>query len=255
MRGKFVVLRLISSQGSPWPPQSLFHSEISSQKTDTRTIPNQPNTTTTEEASIKKKCGRKRKSGKAPIHDKYKIDNVLRKIQTHCISSIIILANKILKIKGYKFQFCDIDYNFKKNVSSQFIESLQNKKLYEILFQKPNGHYKNISEYYNKEKYEIVKNEEIFNTLLNLEYKQYYQEIYNIDRKELDLNKYGLNTKIKTNELDMFCSLLTKQKDDYKYINNLKQVAKSISKRQFVVSNESSFPTFWEDKEEYPIYW
>ena len=47
----------------------------------------------------------------------------MRKIQSHYLSFIISFLNNILEILNYKQQFFKLDYEFKRNVKKNFVES------------------------------------------------------------------------------------------------------------------------------------
>ena len=63
---------------------------------------------------LEKKRGRKTKDIKIKIHDKYTIDNILRKIQVHYLNFLVEFINEILKYLGFKQRLFSLDYNFKK---------------------------------------------------------------------------------------------------------------------------------------------
>ena len=173
------------------------------------------------------KRGRKNQKKIGDIHDKNGIDNIKRKIQIHCISSIINLGNAILKQLGYDLEFCDISYDIKKKITSQFTSKLKDKKLNEILSQDISGKFRNKGKNHNCKIIQSIT-EEVFKQFLNLKYYTYYNEIYIMDKNEIDLLNYRFLENIKLKDIELLDDLLTNQLNkhqDIDYINKIKEVA------------------------------
>ena len=91
----------------------------------------------------RKKRGRKKeRENKSQTHDKYWMDNILRKIQNHFLSFIIFFINDILKALNYEQRFLKLDQSFKVNIKKDFVESLKKKTIGEIIDNKISTKYK-----------------------------------------------------------------------------------------------------------------
>ena len=91
----------------------------------------------------RKKRGRKKeRENKSQTHDKYWMDNILRKIQNHFLSFIIFFINDILKALNYEQRFLKLDQSFKVNIKKDFVESLKKKAIGEIIDNKISTKYK-----------------------------------------------------------------------------------------------------------------
>ena len=88
--------------------------------------------------SQEKEVGKKRNIDPCckKTHNKYYIDNLKRKIQTHFLNFMISFINQILCNLKYKERFENLDYNLKKNINKDFFNRLKNKKIGDIKFRK-----------------------------------------------------------------------------------------------------------------------
>jgi hypothetical protein len=94
----------------------------------------------TEIKLIPKKRGRKLESNNLlnsnktlKSHDKYTMDNLLRKVQIHFISFIIDFLNDILKELHFEESFLNIDHGFKRDISKTKLKELKKKKISDIV--------------------------------------------------------------------------------------------------------------------------
>jgi hypothetical protein len=157
------------------------------------------------------------------IHDNNQSDNLLRKIQVHYLSFIVLYLNDILKSLNYECRFHQLDYTIKKNIKKEFIESLKKKTIGEIICNK-------ISEKYTHEKVDSnqslkKKLEEniVFKNILNQKYLK-LMKIYFKSNAILNLKEYGIDKPIVlTNKVKMFNDLLTKIKNDEKHKGKIKE--------------------------------
>ena len=157
-----------------------------------------------------KKRGREKKNVlKNKIHDKFTPDNVLRKIQVHYLSFITSFLNIILKHLNYEQQFLKLDYDFKKNVNTKFVESLKSKSIREIICNKVSSKYRIHDKNPNKNICEILEKDEVLNKILSENYLALFQKIYYKSNQKINLKEYGLNKDIiLSNEVKMFKDLL-----------------------------------------------
>ena len=141
------------------------------------------------------------------IHDKFTIDNRLRKVQVHYLSFIIQFLNEIIenlglnktinKNKNFGTKFLNINYEFKRNIKKSFVNSLKKKNIGDILRTKISKKYKNIDENYNKNLYEIYNKDKVLNKIFSEKYLK-IMKIYLESNKVYYKNIYVLfNSKIK----------------------------------------------------------
>ena len=169
---------------------------------------------------LKKKRGRKKRKQKeinenevnnyTKIHDKHTSDNVLRKIQVHYLTFIISFINEILYNLKLSQRFYKLSYSFKKNVKKEFVNSLNNKNIGEILCNKISNKYKkdvNI----NKNIYDKIKENKILKEIFSENYLSLFKKIYLKSTKSINLSEYGLNKNIiLSDKVKMFKDLLNK---------------------------------------------
>ena len=160
---------------------------------------------------LKQKRGKKRKQqeinkGYIKIHDKYRIDNVLRKIQVHYITFIVSFINDILENLGISQRFLYLNYSIKKNVKIEYINSLKNKDVGKILCNKISDKYKK-DQNINFENYNKVKDNEIMKKFFSINYSLLFKNIYYNSIKSIDLKEYGFNISLSDN-VKMFEDLI-----------------------------------------------
>ena len=157
------------------------------------------------------------------IHDKYSVDNMLRKIQIHYLNFIILFLNEILKNLNYKQRFLKLDYNFRKTIKKDFVELLKKSTLKDIVINKISERYTNYSNNTNKMIYEEIKENEILKNILSIDYLTLFKTIYYKSNKKIDLSQYGINQVIiLSKKVKMFNDLLKKiEKEGELYIKNI----------------------------------
>ena len=174
--------------------------------------------------------GRKRKSsidiGKIKIHDKKSKDNILRKFNVYFLTFVIKLANEIVAYFGFKGKFFYLDYNFKKNITKEWLKKLKSFTFGELLC-------KNISKKYTKHSLnenmtfygQVVKNENIKQI-----FSKKYAEIFDIFRKNQRNFKVGDDDFYLSPAIKMFdaflLSIKNKSKNDAGYIEAINEVIK-----------------------------
>ena len=186
----------------------------------------------TEIKLIPKKRGRKLESNSLlnsnktlKSHDKYTMDNILRKVQIHFVSFIIDFLNDILKELHFEESFLNIDHGFKRDISKKKLKELKTKKIFDIVCIDISTKYLTKDKSYNRNIYTKVKNKE--NKIINKLFDAYYFEIFDIyyknQSKFIDLQKFGLEKEFKlSNKTETFIDLLKKYENEEKYVKNLK---------------------------------
>ena len=131
------------------------------------------------------------------IHNKYCADNILRKVQIHYFNFIFSFVNAVLEILNIKQKFLNIKHKFKSNIKKGYIDSLKNKKIYQIIRKQISTKYrKKIKNMNNKEIYEKVKDNNILGRIFNESYIDFFKKIYFKTKKEISLEEYGLDKDI-----------------------------------------------------------
>lgn len=169
----------------------------------------------------------KRKRSNISPHDKYKNDNLTRKIRAHSINFILLFVNFILKIvKLEKFKFRNISYEFKKNVKKDAILSLKKMTIREILCQKLSPKIKIEIKKDNSFIFESIKDNPIIKKLLDKKYLEIFKEIYCKKEKKINLKDYGSDEDriiIFPETIKIFKDLLKKNINNYRYMKKLEE--------------------------------
>ena len=66
---------------------------------------------------------------KKRIHDRNIVDNILRKVQTHYMTFILLFLNDLLEEFNFNKKFLKLDYRFKKIIKKDLFESQKEKKI------------------------------------------------------------------------------------------------------------------------------
>lgn len=159
------------------------------------------------------------------IHDIYSTDNILRKIQVHYLNFIILFINILLKNLNYSEEFFKLDYEFKKNIKKEFLESLKKQTLGEIISNKISIKYKKYDKNINKTIYEKIKENEILNNILSENYIKFFKKIYYKSYYNINLKEYGLDKEIiLSKKVKMYKDFLKDNKESgEKYIKYIKE--------------------------------
>jgi len=146
------------------------------------------------------------------IHDKNKTDNLLRKIQVHYFSFIVSFLNNILRILNYKRKFLKLNHEYKSNINKNFINSLKEKTLGQIICNKISNKYKYKEEDSNILLYNKIKRNTIMKKVLEINYLKLF-EIYYESKKRINLKEYGIDRDIVlTDKIKMYNDLLQNKK-------------------------------------------
>jgi len=175
--------------------------------------------------SINNKRGRKTKTKEKKFHNKFTIDNILRKIQVHYLNFIVAFINTILNYLEFKTKLFYLNYNFKQNICKKNIKSLKNCTLGEILSSKISGKYKTVNKYENR----IILDEIIKNPILKKILSEKYlcfSDIYLKSQRIINLDAYGLDKEIVLpRSIRMLDDLLKKnsEEENNEYLIRLKE--------------------------------
>ena len=133
------------------------------------------------------------------IHDKNCSDNVFRKLQNHFISFILSFLNCVLTNLNYEEnkRFLKLDYNFKKSIKKENVESLKNKTIGDIISNKISRKYKYEREDFNKQLCDEIKlSDSVLKNILSDNYLLFFKKIYYKSINKISLEEYGLNKEI-----------------------------------------------------------
>ena len=150
------------------------------------------------------------------IHDKNTSDNLLRKIQVHYLSFIVLFLNEILGFLNLKKQFLRLNYQFKMNVKKEFFNSLKVKTIGDIINNQIRNKYK-CEQNYNENIYKKTKGNVVLKNLYSENYLLFFKKIYIKSEKIINLREYGLNKKIiLSDKVKMFKDLIKNKDNIYK---------------------------------------
>lgn len=190
---------------------------------------------------LSQKRGRKKSvSENLRIHSWMEKDNVLRKIQVHYFKFLLQFINLLIKIlipekeDEKSYQFNDIGYKEKLNITKNFRKKLKNKTIGQILSNEASTKYKkspteNLKIYFN-----VVDKNETLKNILSQNYLEFFEEIFYKSKREINLAKYGENKTIfLTSDILLFknlCSkMLQKAENEVEKVTFMKKVEKFVS--------------------------
>ena len=148
------------------------------------------------------------------IHGKNQTDNLLRKIQVHYFSFIVSFLNDIVRTLKYKRKFLKLNYEYKSNINKNFIDSLKEKTIGQIICNKISNKYKYKEENSNILLYDKIKRNTIMKKILEINYLKLF-EIYYESKKKINLEEYGIDIDIiLTDKIKMYNDLLQDKKNN-----------------------------------------
>ena len=169
----------------------------------------------------------KRKRSHISPHDKYKKDNVLRKVKIHSINFILKFVNFLLEIFGFEeIRFRDISYIFKKDVKTNAILSLKKMTIKEIICQKLSTKFKLEINKDNTNIFESNKDNPIIKKIFEKKYLEIFKEVYCSKEKKINLKDYDSNIDriiIIPERIKIFKDLLKNNINDYRYLKKLEK--------------------------------
>ena len=170
------------------------------------------------------KKGRKKKSNNeeyyGPSHNKYKSDNLTRKLQVHYISFIFALVNIFLKVLYYHEKFYKLDYSYKKNVNKTHIDELKSLTIGELLCKEISSKYLKEKENNNIKLYKKVKDVPIIKELLSCK----YLDLFHLYMKKDNLISFGnITINLTHYKIKMYKDLVNKNINDPIYLEKLEE--------------------------------
>ena len=123
------------------------------------------------------------------LHDRTATDNILRKVQVNSLNSLRLFINKILQIEGYKEEFKDINYEYKKRITKDYLDVMKKRKIGDILSQEISGKFHNVDKKANSTVYIKVTNNIRIKNILSESYLKFVRDIYLNDNNKV--NYYG----------------------------------------------------------------
>ena len=178
----------------------------------------------------KKQLGRKTKEEKAKqtecsSHDMYRGDNMSIKIQRHFLNFIIQSLNCIFPHCNHHKKLFNLNYEFKKNIKKENVESLIDKTIGDIISNTISKKYKSIKDKTNANKKicEEIK-DPVLNKILSLNFLVFFKKFYFDTYSYINLKEYGLDKDIIfTKDVKNFKHFLKENKKrGNKYIMSIK---------------------------------
>lgn len=165
--------------------------------------------------------GRKRlenKKNSLTKHDKYSIDNIIRKIQVHFINFSINYINRILLLLGKDVKLYKISSSSKQNENKKKFLLLKSMTIKEVLSQDISPKYKKQkNKKINIELIDNIKNEPIIKNLLSANFLTVFRELYyNEKGNKLDFLK----------KIEIYEDLVNKNQKDTLYVKKLNECLK-----------------------------
>jgi hypothetical protein len=156
-------------------------------------------------------------------HDKFTIDNILRKFQVHYLNFIVSFINTILNNLGFKIKLFQLNYRLKANIGKKNIKYLKNSTLIEILSKEISPKYRRVNKNENCIIIDKIIKCPIVNKILSEKY-MYLFDIYLKSQRIINLDKYGLDQTIELpTNIAMFDDLLKKNLKEKEYSKRLKE--------------------------------
>ena len=124
-------------------------------------------------------------------HDKYDIDNIITVVQAHYFNFIVNFVNFVLKTYEIEGAFNKIAYEVKKVVNTKRFNELKKKCLYEILLMKASPKCTKSLINHNQTLYEKIKDIPVIKEILNLNYLNFFQEVYYKSERNIILKLKG----------------------------------------------------------------
>ena len=181
-------------------------------------------------SKIKKRGRQTNLKEEKKTHDKFSDDNILRKIQVHFISFIILFLNDILRSFGIREKFLKLDYKFKKDVNKKKVAELKKKNIGEIVSNKISTKYK-MDENTNSNLYEYLKTNEVLAKIFDINYMTLFKMYYMKKEKNADLRIFGIEKEISlSKKTETFHEFLEEEKSKSKDEEYIRKIMKSLNK-------------------------
>ena len=154
-------------------------------------------------------------------HDKTAKDNIKRKIQVNYIKFLQNLLNQInIELlcnyeNNENIKFFPLNYDTIKIVSKKYFDSLKKKTLGDIFKYNVSHKFKNYQNLNIQVYKEITDKSETIKNILDKTYLEFF-DVYYLNKKTLNLSKYGLDkTIILSSDIGFFKDLLKKDDSDF----------------------------------------
>ena len=168
-------------------------------------------------------------------HSKFSYDNILRKINVHFYSFLLNSTNNILEFMEINQEFKRINYKDKSKVNKKQFSILKDSNIGDVLSLGISPKFKTKPNELNKKVYEEIVKNPVIKNLLNEKYFNLFQDIYYINKRNINMEKYGLKQIIHLpNKIEMYNEFIEKNRkkfdeksnDGDKYVNSLKECTK-----------------------------
>lgn len=154
---------------------------------------------------------------KKRIHDRNIVDNILRKVQTHYMTFILLFLNDLLEEFSFNKKFLKLDYRFKKIIKKDLFESQKEKKIGDIVSQKLTNKYRYDSKDYNEKLCKEIKEKNmILSNILSIKYITLFKKVYFKSLKKFNLHIFEIDCDKEinlSNKVKMYKDLLEKDKN------------------------------------------
>ena len=161
-------------------------------------------------------------------HDREDFDNLLTKVQVHCINFLINFVNDIIHevLCSRNDSFKDINYQVKKQINHDYIKKLFQNPIKDIITKDITKKYKKLRNDkldYNIQLYEKLKEKsKWFEDFLDMKYINFFHNYYYYNKKPLNIITInGKTISIDNKKTKSFYYLLDKEKELNQKINDL----------------------------------
>ena len=127
------------------------------------------------------------------IHDKFRTDNLLRKVQNHYLNFIVSFLNEILQNLGFNEKLYFLNYQFKLNITKKNLYILSRENIGNILCNEISPKYLTKNKNINLIIIEKIKDNPVIKSILSENYLKLFKDIYYRSNRIINLKYYGLN--------------------------------------------------------------
>lgn len=190
----------------------------------------------------KRNRGRKKNhifiSSNSYTHDKFRTDNLLRKVQNHYLNFIVSFLNEILQNLGFEEKLYFLNYKFKLNITKKNLYILSRENIGQILCNDISPKYLTKNKNINLIIIEKVKDNPVIKSILSENYLKIFKDIYYKSNRIINLKYYGLNKIIiLSKSIKMYQDLLELSNNSIKYDNYYIQRMNECVTRNFLLNS------------------
>ena len=172
------------------------------------------------------------------IHDKFRTDNLLRKVQNHYLNFIVSFLNEILQNLGFKEKLYFLSYQFKLNITKKNLYILSRENIGNILCNEISPKYLTKNKNINLIIIEKIKDNPVIKSILSENYLKLFKDIYYRSNRIINLKYYGLNKVIiLSKKIKMYQDLLKIYNNSIKYDNYYIQRMNECVTRNFLLNS------------------